>query len=357
MIQTRTHSISSEPVANAIQEVAVVCCADDRYAMSLAVTLASAAMHLSPRSRLRVYLVDGGISSAKMDKIRQTADAHRIELESIHFDGTVLNRFPVSHHISKTAYFRLLLDELLPQNLARVIYLDSDLLIRADLTDLWEHPLNDKVLLAVPDVACPFIDAVQQPDRLSGAGPYMAAWKPIRNYESLGIVGSGLYFNSGLLVVDLDRWRNESVSSALMQCMHENKKHVWCWDQYALNAVLHDRWHPLPISWNLGAHAYEYPSDNHSPFGNSELREAIGTPKIVHFTTKHKPWHFESKHPHRDEFFQIVDKTSWNGWRPEPPKKSLVRWWLKNSEKIQKRLTVSYRKLVVRSVEKRRGAK
>jgi UDP-glucose:(galactosyl)LPS alpha-1,2-glucosyltransferase len=54
-------------------------------------------------------------------------------------------------HISVSTYFRLCLDKLMPTNVSRAIYLDSDILIRGSLRELWAVDLGENVLAAVSD--------------------------------------------------------------------------------------------------------------------------------------------------------------------------------------------------------------
>jgi lipopolysaccharide biosynthesis glycosyltransferase len=46
------------------------------------------------------------------------------------------------------------------------------------------------------------------------------------------------------------------------------------------------------------------------------FRAVLKNPHIVHFTTPEKPWHANSHHPFRAEFFRYLDRTDWAGWRP-----------------------------------------
>lgn len=324
--------------------VRVACAADDNYAMPLAVTLFSAAKNLEPGFDLEVFLLNGNISDDNRTRLLDSLSGLPVQVNWIEEDFSLLDELHISHHISHVAYYRLLLSRILPEELDRVIYLDSDLLVFGSLADIWDLSFAESSCYAVPDVACPVVDAgiVTQSRH---ARPYLATQRPIPNYRQLGISAEAPYFNSGVMLIDLATWRSGKLCQRFVDCLRENKKHVWCWDQYALNVVLAENWSQLPLQWNQGAHAYEFPSESHSPFDHAEFISMRDNPKIVHFTTEWKPWQFGNKHPYRDAFFEMLDQTAWSGWRPERPNFSVRRWWQDRATGIRKQAKISYLKV------------
>ena len=323
----------------------ILCVADDAYAMPLAVTLSSAARQLRPGAELQVYLVDAGIRETNWMGLKETLVDCPIRLHRLTFDATRLNHLPISHHISHAAYVRLLAADLLPTDVGRVLYLDSDLLIRADLTALWETPLEGAWCLAVPDIACPYVDTRRANCNLRDAAPYLATLTPIRNWQQLGLNPGDHYFNSGVMVIDLDAWRREGLASRFLACLAANERSIWCWDQYALNAVMAGHWRRLPLRWNVGSHAYEYPSPRAAPLPREEFAEALADPAIVHFTSEFKPWRFGTRHPQATAFYQALQQTAWRDWRPTQPKWSARaacdRWGMQ----VQRGATIAWRSL------------
>jgi lipopolysaccharide biosynthesis glycosyltransferase len=325
----------------------LLCAADERYAMPLTVTLLSALHNLKVGSHLEVYLVDGGITPETRQRMESSLVGQPLRLHWIEANGVDLSDLSVSHHISHTAYLRLLADRWVPETLDKVIYLDSDLVIRHSLTELWEADLQDNYCLAVPDIACPFVDARQVSSEQNGALPYLASWRPIPNYDALGVSEHSLYFNSGVMVLNLRRWREERLSERLLQVLRENAEHVWCWDQYALNTVCAGAWGKLPMRWNVGGHLYEYPSVERSPVPPTEYREMTEDPAIIHFTTEFKPWDFYCTHPQRAVFFEFLDKTRWQGWRPVRPPFRIQNQWTRFAVWACRNWIIQYRKWVM----------
>lgn len=325
----------------------VLCAADDNYVKPLAVTLHSAASSLKPGSRLHVILMDGGISESSWTGLRETLLDLPVAVHVLRPNRKEISDLTTSHHITHTAYFRLLAARLLPESIDKVIYLDSDVLVKRDLTELWSLDVGDHYCLAAVDIACPFVDAYQAQSahrRYKKAIPHLAAISPIPNWRQLELDGSADYFNSGVMVLNLARWRAESIDQKLLACLRDNESHVWCWDQYALNVVFAGQWGKLPAHWNQGAHVFEYPDESHSPIDGSEFVQMRDQPSLIHFTTEFKPWRFEPFHPLREQFFEQLDQTAWAGWRPEKPDFNLKRWWDLMAVHWIRKWVVNYRK-------------
>ncbi len=340
----------------------VLCAADESYAMPLAVTLHSAVNHLAVGEHLHVVLLDGGISESSWSGIRETLAELPISIDLIRPDLNLVNDLSISHHISHSAYLRLLADQLLPSWVDKVIYLDSDLIVLDDLCQLWQMDVGDHYCLAAVDISCPFVDAktfvksqqlrnrsADRPQETANSAsvesvPYVGALTPIPNWRELGIDGASHYFNSGVMVLNLKRWRAENVSSRLFACLRTNRQHVWCWDQYALNVVFAGQWGALPARWNQGTHVYEYPDENQAPIAPAEFVQMRDDPAILHYTTEYKPWNFRPFHPDRAQFYSQLDQTAFSQWRPEDPGFSIGDWWTFNIVQLIRRWTVAYRK-------------
>ncbi|MGD9723648.1 MAG: glycosyltransferase family 8 protein [Pirellulales bacterium] len=297
----------------------VVLAADDRFAMPLAATVRSALENLSPRATLQIYLLDAGIHDETKERLRRSWPAGRYRIEYLRVDDSALAGMPVSGHVNLVSYYRILIPRLLPRHVDRVIYLDADLIVRGDLARLWQCDLADRLCLAAQDCAAPYMDSSQVLPNYRGCAEFLGAARPVPNFRELGLSAAAPYFNAGVLLVNLAAWRAADLPRQLLACLAQNENHVRWWDQYAMNVVLAGQWGPLDMRWNQGSHAYAYPSWEQSPFDRERYDQLRDDPYIVHFTTRHKPWRASCRHPLRKEFFDVVDRTDWAGWR-------LPRW-------------------------------
>ena len=95
----------------------------------------------------------------------------------------------------------------------------------------------------------------------------------------------------------------------------------------------------------MGSHAFDYPGTKFSPIDKSEFELMLRDPKVVHFTTEWKPWHYGITHPYRDDFYHTLDQTVWRGWRPSKPAFSLQKLIDKVMVKAIRKGTIVYRKM------------
>lgn len=106
------------------------------------------------------------------------------------------------------------------------------MLVLEDLASLWETPLDQHVLAAAPDTTVPFCSAP----------------RGVKGWQTLGIPREAAYFNCGVLMIHLARWRQREVTRRVHQYLETTRDFL---HQEALNAVLWDDWKPLDSRWNL----------------------------------------------------------------------------------------------------------
>jgi lipopolysaccharide biosynthesis glycosyltransferase len=200
-----------------------------------------------------------------------------------------LEGFPVSWRFSREAWYRALLPDLLPKA-SRVLYLDADTLILRPLKPLWDVDLRGKAIAAVINPLYPFMDA----GFLSG----------------LGLRGVEDYFNSGVLLMDLDRWRAEELTARLVEFVARHGQAQNWPDQNALNHVLRDRWFAVDPIWNAHSIFFDLPASKLS-ITDSQWQELRRDPAIVHFIAPYKPLEYLCKHPYRERHLDHLRQTPW----------------------------------------------
>ena len=116
---------------------------------------------ISPRSQqqLNLYIIDGGITDSNRDRLLASWPSRFLSVHWLKADTELLAGLNVAGHVSLATYFRMLIPELLPQNIDRVVYLDADVMIRSDISQLYNQSFCDACCLAVRDSAAPFVDS------------------------------------------------------------------------------------------------------------------------------------------------------------------------------------------------------
>ena len=290
------------------QSPVVVCAADDRFAMPLAVMGRSLLDRLPPGVEVTLYVIDGGIRARNKgrvlasweDHLRSTQTPPRLRVEWLRPAPARLERMKVSGHVAMPTYYRLLIADLLPPEISKALYLDCDIVVESSIADVWRTDVSRYALAAVQDMIVPTVSA---------------PWG-LGDYRELGLPADGKYFNAGVMLLNLERWRRERIAEAVIDYVDRNHQRIRFWDQDGLNAVLAGKWLELPLSWNLTILTRDFPPLDQVPCGREEYEELIRAPRITHFLSSTKPWHAGCEHPRRDAFFAALDRTAWAGWRP-----------------------------------------
>jgi lipopolysaccharide biosynthesis glycosyltransferase len=265
---------------------------DEHYVQHLSAMLVS----LFEKNRNNVInvfvLIPHGIREYLLDTLMEISTKFSQGLHFFQIDRQMLNGLRVVNHVTSAVYHKLFMGEILPNNISRVIYLDADIIVRADLGGLWRHDLGNSVVGAVAD---PNVESI------------------VGIKTKLGLRPDASYFNSGVLLVDLDRWRNISVGLDTLRFVRDHCNRMSFNDQCALNWVLRDRWTPLPDCWNLQSFAVTNSRWGYMYY-TKEAQIRAKAAKIIHFTGGCKPWHYMNNHPLKHEYFRYLSKTQWKAY-------------------------------------------
>jgi lipopolysaccharide biosynthesis glycosyltransferase len=279
------------PVANAAvipHTIQVVAGCDDRYARHLAVMLLSLFAHSSARPvHVHILIPADFTERARLEAVLGS-DAARVSFHAI--ADAPLRTLRQRPDLTAATYYRLLIGAALPAALDRVIYLDCDTMIRRELTDLWETPLDRMVAAAVPDPG--FFER-----------------------QTLGLPDDAPYFNAGVLLIDLARWRAERIGEAAHAFAGENPERLTYQDQCALNWVLRDRWVTLDPAWNVLTGTISRWIDGHLDYANP-LPPHAAAARIVHFNAPGRPWLYMDEHPFKPTYLAYRARTPWHDVRP-----------------------------------------
>ena len=171
---------------------------------------------------------------------------------------------------SRAAYYRLILPDLLP-DLEKIIYLDCDLAVLDDLGKLYDEPFNDTLCMAV-------VTKIKE-----------------SHIEKLGILPAD-YFNSGVRVFSPAEWKRRYYIDKFKECFENYSKLLRYPDQDILNIVFRDNIRILHPRWNIITSTYR--NEPVSRYSTDEVKEALRSPGIAHYTGNHKPWIFTKSFHH-----------------------------------------------------------
>ncbi len=257
---------------------------DDAYVQHSAAAMASILLNCDASSRFRFHILDGGISTIKKAKLMKLKKLRDFEIKFYDMTKYDWSMFPDNHiHTSEAAYYRLRIPEILPRNITKVLYLDGDIIVEQDLKELWNTDLLDFVLGAVEDV-----NGVNFGIRLNL---------------------SKKYFNSGVLLLNLDKLRRTDLMKKIIKYVKDNKERILCHDQDILNGLFNDQYREIPLKWNVCHPMYVPDRRLKHTYTDYDILIARQNPGIIHFTGN-KPWHWgRIPHPLAGEYWKYLKYT------------------------------------------------
>lgn len=295
----------------------IVIAADNNYAKHVAVVAASVLHNTHNPSEVCFYILSDNIDGEKRTRIENTIKMHR---GTCHFfdvsgDDRFRNMY-TSAHISKAAFLRLGITDILPAEVSRVIYLDVDIIVFDDIEKLWTADLEGHPLAAVCDYGI-MASKKSRADKM----------------RNLGFTGNEPYFNSGVMILDLDKWREERLTEKALQLAQTRRfSHH---DQDVLNLLFRGNWKILPLRWNVIPPIYNL-------FLKVLLRkdfrrEALRARKnmaLKHFAGRYKPWEFADSGEFNHAYYEYLALSDFKeDNKPEPGNmkgKSLRRQLFRN---------------------------
>ncbi|MBP1930895.1 glycosyltransferase family 8 protein [Ammoniphilus resinae] len=258
----------------------IVSTTNDQYAKHLGVMLTSLLENSKNRERIKIFIIDGDLSRVNKKRLRQVVARYKKEITFLTPDHKLFRKFPAEStigYITRDTYYRIGLPILLDKNIHKVLYLDCDLIVKGDLTRLWEINLKGYALAAVNETY------------------WYGSWEKDRLLSELGLAKESLYFNAGVLLLNIKKWREMNVSKRLVNFLkaHPNLRYM---DQDAMNVVLHRYWLRIHCKWNYTTYHWDsVPNVN---------------PKIIHFCGWHKPWNTEIRY--REDYLKYLQLSGWD---------------------------------------------
>lgn len=245
---------------------------DQNYIKPLEVMMYSLKLN-NLNENFRVWLIYDNINRQSLTKLKKFGAKIGIDVmtltmnKNISFPDSLLNL----HDYPKEMYFRLLSSKILPADLHRIIYLDPDILVINSIVPLWQLDLEGKMFAA----------SVHE-----GLTDIMSSINNIRLGTSTG------YFNSGIMLMDLDQMRVKINIEDITQAIEEHHDTLILPDQDILNYLYGEDILKIPETrWNYDARAFSVYLTRSTGEINTEW--VMKNTSILHFCGKPKPWQKE----------------------------------------------------------------
>lgn len=276
-----------------VNKLEIVCCFDNTFIRHAAVMLVSL-LENNRKVKINIHAIVDSLILIEKEKLTNLVHSYNAKInyyELTNENLAYIDSFPLNRkaHVSKATYFRLMMSNILPTNIKKVLYLDCDVIVQDELQSLYIENIEDYALAACKELI------VNNP-----------------NSVRLGLPDLSNYFCAGIMLINLDYWRKNRVPDRAFNFLSSYPERIQWWDQDALNGCLFNEWKCLHPRYNCDPTMYFYNGwINYDKQFVNEWLDAVRNPAIIHYLTAAKPWMSLCVHPLKNLYFKYLRMTPW----------------------------------------------
>jgi len=233
---------------------------DNNYAKYCTIAIQSILSHLNSNYKLNIAIIYEKLSIKSLNNFKTIKSK---QLNKITFHKIYLKKFMKSNYWHKSIFYRFYIDRILPNNIKKIIYIDSDIFVNDSIHKLYNIDLKNYNIGAVID-----------------AGTFN------RNYLDKLEMKSNVYFNSGVLLINIKKWKSDKITTKLEKTIKKYGANLQNPDQDLLNIIFEKKFKIINPKWNLQTIMYS----------NYKYWKYLKNKGVHHFTFV-KPWRSYSSHP------------------------------------------------------------
>lgn len=267
----------------------IACSTDDNYAVLCGVMLCSL-LENNKKNIIHIHILKNELNEINIQRFIRQCEKYKAICSFHTVNDKLLEKCKYRtkvHKLSKAAYYRILLSSLLPE-VPIILYLDCDMIVRSDLSEIYKINMSGYGIAAVEDYGLPF---------------------NTEHLSQLEFKENNTYFNSGFLLINLDYWRKNNSENKLIE-FSSRERIVYFHDQDALNYVFKDSWYRVSPTWN---HLNIFHIRIKKMFYNKdEYDDFFNRPRVIHYSDKYfKPWFKTPFIPYKKEWSEYLKKSEW----------------------------------------------
>lgn len=284
---------------------------NDSYAPFAGTSIFSLLENNSSIQNIRIFIVLDHVSMDNQRKLTETVEEYGQQIVLIDAEevNALLEKLGVPmYRGSYATHYRKFFSMFLPEDVERLLYIDSDSVVLGDLGWLVDCDLQGKCIGVVLDA-------------LGG-----------RYKRLLGFEGEEPYFNAGVTLIDVEKWKLKQYSNQLLEHIINVRAKYCNPDQDLFNIILKDDVFILPLEYNFQPVHRGYSDKvyfNNYPkqyYTTEEIEYARRYPKILHMYRYlgEFPWHIKNCHPDNDVFDLYLRKSIWKDYQKKDSKRNFV---------------------------------
>ena len=267
---------------------------DNNVVGQLAVTIKSILANKKNEDDIHFFYVETGLSNENKDYIRRIVTEGQSIIDFFEAPEEYLNI--VNNARVKVVYCYCFLHEILPVTVGKVLLVESDMIILDSLSDLFNMNIDEYYIAAADDM--------------------QSKWYK----EKIGMNKDEMYFNSGVMLMNLDKMRRDSITKKIIKVLKSGDSICGFDVQDELNVAYGGEVKKIPPKYNFTASFIPYNYENMKRYRKpstccteEEFNEAKIAPIIIHYTRSQlmqpKPWLTPCDHPYKGEWIKYRDMT------------------------------------------------
>lgn len=299
------------PAAPPDNAVTVITAVDDRYLPHLAALVESIKAYFSQDRFLEFFVLDGGIQEAQKKLLERQFSINftKGNISFINCEDFYKN-IPTHTHLTTATFYRFLVGGLFP-NHKKILYLDTDIIVLSDISELFDSFLQDEYVVgAAYDLGMKafFHQGKKKkiPRKIKDLGGI-----PVHSYltDYLGLgEHANKYFQAGVMLFSLDQFRELNIEKRATDDLLANK--YWLLDQDVLNKFVKGKVFELDTAWNCLSFSSELFKNLPHEWAEKAQKDFLA-PKIVHYAgSDEKPWN-DAEAPLAHFYWFFLRRTFW----------------------------------------------
>lgn len=291
----------------------IVYASDDGFAEVMGISILSLLQNNKEAENIRLTILDSGISVNNKNKVEEVCKIYHRALPRWVKATNIEKRLEMSVSTDRGSvaqYARIFLSDVFSSDIKRVLYLDCDTLIVKSIYDLWNLDLEGNTIAALKDAFSKYYR------------------------KNINLDPNDIMFNSGVILIDLDKWRENNVEKSLLSFIEKKHGKIQQGDQGALNAVLSKSTKVLNPKFNMLSIFYELSYRDmivyRRPvlfYSESEILSGKKDMVIIHYTSSFnslRPWVKGSNHSMKSLWLSYKLKSPWRSMPFRDDKRSKI---------------------------------
>ncbi len=268
----------------------IVYSADSNYLIPTLISMKSVLVNRRAQTKINFFILTKNKllnNEKKMFKAIEDVDC-QISFLNV---GNLFDGFNENDQFTQACYYRLVIPIAL-NNIRKCIYLDGDTIVTDDISKLFIEDVSNYYLAACKDCTI--------------------SWdleNDLLHAKRIGLCSLDSYINSGVLLLNLEKMRDDNVFAKFKSEIHNTYKYLF-FDQDILNVVLNGNIKILHPKYNCFPYYYSKRKKHREKvltrYSRSQIEDAIKHPVVIHYASAEKPWNSKCLR-NRKKWLEIVN--------------------------------------------------